>query len=174
MGVVTNEIKIAGIEANFAGIMNSISSLATAVNGKVDKVEGKGLSENDFTNADKTKLNNSETKYIAGNSINMASAMGFGFVTSSKKSLTLFIPLSKEISGTASINITSLTVRGDNEYVLNGANIMDDTTYTLGNVHVRSNGIDISISKKDDSAFNVVNNNSPVVAYIGPGTITIS
>ena len=53
MGVVTNEIKIAGIEANFAGVMTSISSMATAINGKVDKVEGKGLSENDFTDTEK-------------------------------------------------------------------------------------------------------------------------
>jgi hypothetical protein len=29
----------------------------TALAGKVDKVTGKGLSTNDFTNADKTKLN---------------------------------------------------------------------------------------------------------------------
>lgn len=32
--------------------------IATAIAGKVDTVEGKGLSTNDFTDADKTKLDN--------------------------------------------------------------------------------------------------------------------
>ena len=153
MGVVNNEIRIAG---------------------KVDKVEGKGLSENDFTDADLAKLNKSEPKYVAGDVVDLVGAMGYGHVTSSKKSLNLFLPLSKEISGTPSINITNISVRGDNEYVLNGANIMDTAAYTLGNIHTRCNGIEIPVTKKDDSAFNVVNNNSPVVFYITTGTLTIS
>ena len=39
------------------GLMTEMSS---ALNGKVDKVSGKGLSSNDYTNADKSKLNGIE------------------------------------------------------------------------------------------------------------------
>ena len=49
--------------ANFQHVWTTIntlfatkSELATGLNAKVDKVEGKGLSTNDFTNAEKTKL----------------------------------------------------------------------------------------------------------------------
>ena len=39
-----------------ATVQGNVDALAVVVNGKVDKVQGKGLSQNDYTNADKTKL----------------------------------------------------------------------------------------------------------------------
>jgi len=36
--------------------VNNLSALTSVVNGKVDKVDGKGLSSNDYTDADQTKL----------------------------------------------------------------------------------------------------------------------
>lgn len=43
-------------EDSAAAMNSAISSNTTAINNKVDKVTGKGLSTNDFTNALKTKL----------------------------------------------------------------------------------------------------------------------
>ena len=37
-------------------VQGNVDALTVVVNGKVDKVQGKGLSQNDYTNADKTKL----------------------------------------------------------------------------------------------------------------------
>lgn len=42
---------------------NSLGEIETAVKNKVDKVSGKGLSTNDFTNAYKTKLDSALTSY---------------------------------------------------------------------------------------------------------------
>ena len=39
-----------------AAVQGNVDALAVVVNGKVDKVQGKGLSQNDYTDADKTKL----------------------------------------------------------------------------------------------------------------------
>lgn len=39
------------------GLQDDVIGLSTALNDKVDKVTGKGLSTNDFTDADKAKLN---------------------------------------------------------------------------------------------------------------------
>ena len=53
-----NELAAAlGDDANFA------ATVATQLSNKVDKVSGKGLSTNDFTNADKTKLDSALTSY---------------------------------------------------------------------------------------------------------------
>lgn len=38
------------------------SDMTTALSGKVDKVAGKGLSSNDYTDADKAKVANAETE----------------------------------------------------------------------------------------------------------------
>ncbi len=42
-----------------AGLARLWQHIVAKLGGKVDKVEGKGLSTNDFTNEDKTKLNSS-------------------------------------------------------------------------------------------------------------------
>ena len=46
-----------------SGTFDTLGEIETAVNNKVDKVSGKGLSTNDFTNADKTKLDSALTSY---------------------------------------------------------------------------------------------------------------
>lgn len=46
-----------------SGTFDTLSEIETAVKNKVDKVSGKGLSTNDFTNAYKTKLDSALTSY---------------------------------------------------------------------------------------------------------------
>lgn len=46
-----------------SGTFDTLGEIETAVKNKVDKVEGKGLSTNDFTNADKTKLASALTSF---------------------------------------------------------------------------------------------------------------
>lgn len=46
-----------------SGTFDTLGEIETAVNNKVDKVTGKGLSTNDFTNAYKTKLDSALTSY---------------------------------------------------------------------------------------------------------------
>ena len=46
-----------------SGTFDTLSEIETAVGKKVDKVSGKGLSTNDFTNAYKTKLDSALTSY---------------------------------------------------------------------------------------------------------------
>lgn len=46
-----------------SGTFDTLGEIETAVNNKVDKVDGKGLSTNDFTDADKTKLGSALTSY---------------------------------------------------------------------------------------------------------------
>lgn len=62
------------ISALFQTIVNNIKQLFTTLNNKVDKVSGKGLSTNDYTTAEKTKLGNLkqslgfESKVLTGKS----------------------------------------------------------------------------------------------------------
>ena len=51
---------IASHENSAAAMNSAILANTTAITTKVDKVSGKGLSTNDFTNADKSKLDNLE------------------------------------------------------------------------------------------------------------------
>jgi len=48
--------KVSNVESAVSSLSLEVSTLDSAVTDKVDKVAGKGLSENDYTNADKTKL----------------------------------------------------------------------------------------------------------------------
>ena len=50
------DIAYAWVNTNGATVLQSISDLTTALGDKVDKVTGKGLSENDYTNTEKIKL----------------------------------------------------------------------------------------------------------------------
>ena len=55
------------------------SALNTTINNKVDKVSGKGLSTNDYTTADKNKLNNMEgnlKEYVDGEILNLLDPSG--------------------------------------------------------------------------------------------------
>lgn len=52
--------ELADTLADVEGLQDDVIGLSTALNDKVDKVSGKGLSSNDFTDADKAKLNGIE------------------------------------------------------------------------------------------------------------------
>ena len=57
---ITKKSNVIGLEQDLSNMASSINSATTAVAGKVDKVEGKGLSTEDFTTAEKTKLSGVE------------------------------------------------------------------------------------------------------------------
>lgn len=55
--------KVAEVVGTATESFNTLGEMETAINNKVDKVDGKGLSTNDFTNAEKTKLASALTSY---------------------------------------------------------------------------------------------------------------
>lgn len=55
--------KVAEVVGTATESFNTLGEMETAINNKVDKVNGKGLSTNDFTNAEKTKLASALTSY---------------------------------------------------------------------------------------------------------------
>lgn len=55
--------KVAEVVGTATESFDTLGEMETAINNKVDKVDGKGLSTNDFTNADKTKLNSALQSY---------------------------------------------------------------------------------------------------------------
>ena len=70
-----------------AEVQNNLDALTVVVNGKVDKVQGKGLSQNDFTNAYKNKLDGIE----AGAQVNTVTSVAgkTGAVTLQKSDVGL-------------------------------------------------------------------------------------
>lgn len=55
--------KVAEVVGAATESFDTLGEMETAINNKVDKVSGKGLSTNDFTNAEKTKLASALTSY---------------------------------------------------------------------------------------------------------------
>lgn len=55
--------RVDGLINGASGTFDTLGEIETAVKNKVEKVEGKGLSTNDFTNAYKTKLDSALTSY---------------------------------------------------------------------------------------------------------------
>lgn len=55
--------KVAEVVGTATESFDTLGEMETAIKNKVDKVDGKGLSTNDFTNADKTKLNSALQSY---------------------------------------------------------------------------------------------------------------
>lgn len=55
--------KVAEVVGTATESFNTLGEMETAINNKVDKVNGKGLSTNDFTDAEKTKLASALTSY---------------------------------------------------------------------------------------------------------------
>jgi hypothetical protein len=55
--------KVAEVVGTATESFNTLGEMEAAINNKVDKVDGKGLSTNDFTNAEKTKLASALTSY---------------------------------------------------------------------------------------------------------------
>lgn len=56
------ETTVSGISGNLTDLGGSVSALTTTVAGKVDKVEGKGLSTEDYSSDEKTKLSGIEAE----------------------------------------------------------------------------------------------------------------
>ena len=59
--VGTLQTDVGTLQTSVGTLQTDVGTLQTNVAGKVDKVPGKGLSENDFTSADKTALDNIKT-----------------------------------------------------------------------------------------------------------------
>ena len=57
---ITKKANVIGLEQDLTNMASSINSASTAVEGKVDKVEGKGLSTEDYTTEEKQKLSGIE------------------------------------------------------------------------------------------------------------------
>lgn len=55
--------KVAEVVGTATESFNTLGEMETAINNKVEKVDGKGLSTNDFTDAEKTKLASALTSY---------------------------------------------------------------------------------------------------------------
>ena len=88
------------------------SAMNTAIQGKVDKVTGKGLSENDYTDTEKSKLagieSGAEANVIDGVTINGTAA------TVANKKVALSVPMQyayicKNYGGSTSVSITAAT-----------------------------------------------------------------
>lgn len=77
--------------AAFAQIDSSIKSLTTTVNNKVDKVSGKGLSTNDYTTPEKTKLAGIESNAQV-NTIESISVNGENVAPDASKNVNIEIP----------------------------------------------------------------------------------
>ena len=95
-----------------AAHVEDASAMNTAIQGKVDKVEGKGLSENDYTDAEKSKLagieSGAEANVIDGVTINGTAA------TVANKKVALSVPMQyayicKNYGGSTSVSITAAT-----------------------------------------------------------------
>lgn len=89
-----NPVKIGTTETSLTGYITQ-GELTTALEGKVDKVDGKGLSSNDFTTAEKTKLEN-----IAANAeVNVIEKVQIAGVDLSITDKTVNIPVGGESLG---------------------------------------------------------------------------
>ena len=60
-GLYIDQTKISIQQAQVDGLPGKLTTMDTSINNKVDKVEGKGLSTEDYTTAEKTKLSGIET-----------------------------------------------------------------------------------------------------------------
>lgn len=60
-GLYIDQTKISIQQAQVDGLPGKLTAMDTSINNKVDKVEGKGLSTEDYTTAEKTKLSAIET-----------------------------------------------------------------------------------------------------------------
>ena len=94
--------------------MSDGSTVETKIGTKVDKVTGKGLSTNDFTNEEKTKLNGL-SNYVHPDSAAGAKSSGFYKVTTDKYGHVI------AAAAVAKSDITGLGIPGS------------DTTYSTGN-----------------------------------------
>lgn len=101
---------------DYDGLVYYHSKVKTALNNKVDKVSGKGLSTNDFTNAYKTKLDgiaaNAQVNVIEGITVNSTA-----------------VPLTNKIANlTIPTKLTDLT--NDGNFVTDANYVHTDNNYT--------------------------------------------
>lgn len=80
-----------------SGLTLLISKIKTALGGKVDAVSGKGLSTNDYTNAEKSKLND------------IASGAQVNVIESVKVNGTALTPSNKSVDVTVPTKVSQLT-----------------------------------------------------------------
>jgi len=91
--------KVSNVENAVSSLSLEVSTLDSAVTDKVDKVAGKGLSENDYTNADKAKLTGLPTGSEIGTALDgKASASTVSALSSSVSSIESKIPSSASAS----------------------------------------------------------------------------
>ena len=76
VGAETIALSIDHLKASDLALRAAIQTLDAQVANKVDKEAGKGLSSNDFTTIDKTKLTNLEPIYLIGSGLNLDPATG--------------------------------------------------------------------------------------------------
>lgn len=121
----------------------TIAQSDALLNGKVDKVNGKGLSTNDFTNEDKTKLNGIET----GAQVNKIETIKVNGTTQTitNKSIDIDVP-------TATSDLTN-----DSGYITNSAltDYVKNTDYATSNVGgvIKTNEALYSISMNNGNLY---------------------
>ena len=98
-----------------ATVQGNVDALAVVVSGKVDKVQGKGLSTNDYTNEDKTKLAGIQ----AGAQVNTVTSVA---------GKTGAVTLSKSDVGLGNVNNTSDANKPISNATQNALNLKADTS----------------------------------------------
>lgn len=133
-----NPVSSGGVYSEFAGIkdgqsIDSFGDVETALAGKVDKVTGKGLSKNDYTDADKAivggvndkfagsvELLEDTTGWLGGNLLdniaNNESTADISYVVNSDKSVTA----NGNPVQTRSLTLNSFTFKAGVSYVVSG------------------------------------------------------
>ena len=115
-------------------VIDDVEGLQDALNGKVDKVDGKGLSTNDFTDDLKTKLDG----IAAGAQVNYISSVGDNLAVDENGNLTVTIP--------------EATVTGVDETPVDGLKLqLTDKKVTLVDAGLAATleGKDVIVRKKD-------------------------
>ena len=121
--------------AAFAQIDSSIKSLTTTVNNKVDKVSGKGLSTNDYTTPEKTKLAGIEANAQV-NTIESISVNGEPVAPDGSKNVNIEIPDAVVYAGDG----TTITQSGT-----------DTVTFSVGAIpQSKVTGLELSLASKAD------------------------
>lgn len=69
----THDTNLATLNSDVAALTTTVGTIETDVANKVDKVTGKGLSTNDYTDADKSKLNDTQKIASVGDGLSLAS-----------------------------------------------------------------------------------------------------
>ena len=145
-----------------AGHTQDASAMNTAIQGKVDKVEGKGLSENDYTDTEKSKLaeieSGAEVNIIDGVIINGVNA------TIANKKVAFAIPqqyvyVCKNYGGSNSVTITAVN---------HGCGTMPVVTCWLNNKIV-----ELDITKNSSGDITISWNGTTTISAQNPLTICV-